>query len=120
MLDAGPAGLTRIPDQVEHPEFRIRGLDRFVMGPLDDEWLLSEEFWRYYLARCRFDRFVLVTGFDTAYMSPPYPFFVEVSGYPDVVVEGLTPERRDRNLAQLDAIGRLCHQHGLEFVFGTW
>ena len=122
VLDAGVAGLLETGCRVEYPQTAVRGLDRFIMGPLDDEWFLSEDFWRYYLhrlARCRFNRFVLVTGFDTAYFSPPYPFLVEVPGYESVHVTGLSRHRRDQNLGQLNEIGRMCHEHGLEFIFGT-
>lgn len=119
--DVGRVALDSTPPLVEYPERPIRGVDRFIMGPLDDEWFLSTDFWRRYLARiarCRFNRFVLVMGFDTAYFSPPYPFFVAVPDYPNV--RAVDDDRRARNLAQLREIGSLCHAHGLEFVLGTW
>lgn len=123
VTEEGVAGLERMPDRVERPETEVRGLDRFIMGPLDDEWFLSDDFWEYYLdrlSRYRFNRFVLVTGFDTAYMSPPYPFFVDAPGYSSVRVTGLAEGRRERNLRQLSTISRMCHERGLEFVFATW
>jgi hypothetical protein len=112
-----------VQNLVEFPDHRIRGLDRFIMGPMDDEWFYSDEFWEYYLgrlARCRFNRFVLIAGFDTAYLSPPYPYFVTVPGFPRVCVEGLGEKELRRNLDRLRRIGRACRRHGLEFVFGTW
>ncbi|MBT3265844.1 hypothetical protein HN371_01770 [Candidatus Poribacteria bacterium] len=119
----GLAALTPLDDVEECPDNRVRGVDRFVMGHLDDEWFYSEPFWQYYfarLARARYNRFTLVTGFDTAYMSPPYPYFVQVDEFPRVGAVGVDSERREANLAQLRQIGRLAHDHGLEFVFGTW
>ena len=119
----GARALTEARDEVEYPEVVVRGLDRFVTGPLDEAWLHSDAFWDDYfslLARSRFNRFVLVTGFDTAYMSPPYPFFVEAPGYPDVVVRGLDEQGRIRNRERLRHIARACHMRGIEFVLGTW
>jgi hypothetical protein len=123
LQSGGLAALTASQNLVEYPETAVRGVDRFIMGPLDDEWFLSEAFWHYYLARlarCRFNRFVLITGFDTAYFSPPYPFFVEVPGYPEVQPIGLDPARRAQNLSQLKRIATLCHAYGLDFVLATW
>jgi hypothetical protein len=67
------------------------------MGPTEDEWFYDDGFWRYYLerlAQCRFNRFVLVTGYNTAFMSPPYPFFVEVPGYDGIRIIAVLSERR--------------------------
>ena len=76
----GVDALINAEDQTEIPENEVRCMDRYLLGHLDNEWFLSEEFWRYYLerlAQARFNRFCLILGFDTAYMSPPYPFFTE-------------------------------------------
>jgi hypothetical protein len=72
----GLEALNEAEDQYETPDNRVRCVDRYVVGHLDDAWLKSETFWRYYLprlARARFNRFCLIVGFDTAYMAPPYP-----------------------------------------------
>lgn len=119
----GIDALMGIVNSVESPDHRVRGLDRFIMGPLDDEWFYAEEFWSYYLDQlihARFNRFVLVAGFDTAYLSPPYPYFVETPGYAHVSVRGLDEAGRARNLAQLRHIGRECHRRGLDFFLATW
>jgi len=119
----GLAALDEIDDAVETPDNEVRGVDRFLMGPMEDEWFYDEDFWHYYLARlarCRFNRFVLTTGHDTAFMSPPYPFFVEVPGYSDVRVTDRIETSREDHLALLRRIGELCHAYGLEFVFSTW
>jgi hypothetical protein len=107
----------------ESPELAVRGVNRFIMGPLDDEWFLSDEFWLYFLdnlARCRLNRFVFITGYDSAYMSPPYSYFVRIPGADSVKVRGLTDERRESNLARLRKIGALCADRGIEFFLGIW
>lgn len=109
--------------RIERPDNRIRGVDRFLMGPLDEAWWHSDAFWAYYLdrlARCRFNRLALIAGFDTAYLSPPYPYFVEAPGYPHVRVADLDDGQRARNLERLRTIGRACHRRAIEFVLGTW
>ena len=107
----------------ECPDNRVRCVDRYVVGHLDDEWLKSEKFWSYYLprlAKARFNRFCLIVGFDTAYMAPPYSFFVPVEGYEDITVVGQSDAARDENLRMLRRMGQMCHEHGILFEFGTW
>jgi len=108
---------------IESPDNQIRSVSRFVMSSRDDGWFYSEEFWHYYMRRlvsCRFNRFVLILGFDTPYFSPPYPFFVDVPGYPEVKAIGLTQDMRQRNLAMLRKIGQICRSYGVEYNLATW
>ena len=120
---AGAEALNQTANLVESPRNRVRCVDRYLLGHLDDEWFKSEEFWRYLLermARARFNRFSLILGFDTAYMSPPYPFFIETSAFPQVAVNGLSSSARAANLAALRRIGSACHSYGMKFVLATW
>lgn len=119
----GIDSLLTLKNKVEYPQNKIRGVDRFLMSQRDDEWYYSTEFWAYFLRRLaknRFNRFTLITGFDTAYMSPPYPFFLEVPGYQNVRVREQTEERREKNLKTLKRIGSLCASYGIEFIFSSW
>lgn len=107
----------------ESPHLAIRGVNRFLSGHLDEAWLHSDEFWEWFLdtlARSRLNRFVLITGFDTAYLSPPYPSFVDVPGYPGVQVRGLAEAGRAKNLERLRRIGAMCADRAIEFVIGIW
>ncbi|MEZ4637837.1 MAG: hypothetical protein R2856_23250 [Caldilineaceae bacterium] len=119
----GLDALVNIANSFESADLRVRGLDRFIMGPLDDAWFYDDEFWRYYLDRlvhARFNRFTLVAGFDTAYLSPPYPYFVDTPGYAHVHVTGLDAGGRVRNLAQLRRIGQACRRREIDFFLATW
>ena len=119
----GFSALRQIESYTESPENRVRGMDRYLLGHLDNEWFLSESFWHYYLARlagARFNRFCLILGFDTAYMSPPYPFFLRVPGYGQVRAVRLSEKDMEENLAALRMIGRLCHERGIFFALATW
>lgn len=119
----GAVALEKVEDLEEYPDNRVRGVDRFVMSSRDESWLYSADFWNGFLARIaanRFNRFTLILGFDTAYMTPLYPSFTEVPGYPGVTVRDLTPEGREKNLAALREIARLCTAYGIEFFLATW
>ena len=119
----GIEALDKAENLVETPYNKVRCMDRYVVGHLDDEWLKSDEFWQYYMARLaknRFNRFCLIIGFDTAYMSPPYPFFMKSKKYPQVYVEGMTEGMQAENLRMLRNIGDICHKHGIKFVLATW
>ncbi len=121
--DRGAEALASVENTVERPENAVRCMDRYLLGPLDDEWFKSEDFWNFFLGRLaqnRYNRFCLIMGYDTPYMSPPYPYFVPVSGYAQVVVKGLTDAARDENLRLLRKIGELCHRHGQKFFLATW
>ena len=119
----GVAGIVKTENLAEYPDNLIRSVSRFVMSSRDDAWFYSEEFWQYYMRRLvkyRFNRFVLILGFDTPYMSPPYPFFVEVPGYPGVKAIGMTDLKRRQNLEMLRRIGQICHEYGLQYNLATW
>ncbi|MBW7460699.1 hypothetical protein K0U00_42205, partial [Paenibacillus sepulcri] len=93
----GAEALNRTENELANPDHAVRGLDRYIMGPHDDEWFYSAEFWHYYFSRLaysRYNRFVLITGWDTSHFSPPYPFFVEIPGFTDMTVAGFSADDR--------------------------
>lgn len=119
----GQEALRMVENTHEYPDLTIRGADRFIMGPRDDDWYYSKSFWKEHirkLARCRFNRFTFIVGNDTWYMTPPYPFFIETPGYEQVNVIGQTRQRREATLDILQTMSRLCFEYGLEFVFSSW
>lgn len=119
----GISALSNLKSYTETPDNRVRCMDRYLVGHLDNEWFLSEEFWDYYLSRLaynRFNRFCLIVGFDTAYMAPPYPFFLTVEGFEQVKVSKLTADQCKENLDALRRIGRMCHERGILFTLATW
>ena len=86
---AGPAALLDcFPPTAEAPQRPLRSLCVFPHNAvLDQEWYGSLDFWRWYfdlLALHRFNRFTLTFGHQTAYLAPPYPFFVPVPEHPEV------------------------------------
>ncbi len=122
--EKGPQALTMAEEFYEEPDNVVRCMDRYIVGHLDNEWFRSEEFWQYYLrrlARARFNRLCLIVGFDTPYMAPPYPFFLqEVEGYEKIKPLRFTKEDAQANLEALRRVIDLCHQYSMQFVFATW
>lgn len=119
----GIEAIQNVQEYSESPDNQVRCLDRYLLGHLDNEWFLSEAFCNYYfkrLAEARFNRFCLILGFDTAYMSPPYPFFVQVDGFEQVVLSERVKTPREENLRALRHMVASCHRYGIKFVLATW
>jgi hypothetical protein len=119
----GAQALDAMEGLADRPEHAVRSFCRFLMGKLDDEWYGSLDFWRYYygrLAASRYNRFTLILGFDTGYLTPPYPFYVDVPEFPKVRVKTLSAAELAARLEHLRVIIRLAHEHGIEFFLGTW
>lgn len=115
----GTQAMADLDDLVEFPENETRGIDRYLVGPEDDQWFHSDEFWERYvekLVRYRFNRLAIAFGPYSSYMCPPYPYFVTVPEYPAVTPIGLDADERERNLEQLRHIGSLCESYDVEFV----
>ena len=130
----------------EKPANEVRSVGRYFCCELEDKpWYYDKEFWRGYLdalVASRFNRFCLAFGLEydfpkgvtDDYFHFPYPYLVEVPGYPDVRVVQLrtadgtrlaTPgvvsaEERARNLAMLQFIAAETGARGLDFQLGIW
>jgi len=106
------------------PSTPIRGIRRFVHNQdLEEDWYLSREYWRDYirmLARNRFNRLNLVFAHQTNYMVPPYPYWVNLEDYPNVLVPGLPESDRKRNLETLCFIAKAAADHAVNFTLGIW
>ncbi len=123
VADHGPAAVEALTPFIEYPHNRVRGVTRFVVNHHDERWMFDEAFLRWWyerLIRARFNRVEVVMGFDTAYLSPPYPWFIKVPGFEGLHVKGLSDEARKRNLLGLRRMGQLAHAYGLQFSLASW
>src|SRR5262249_19621427 len=94
-----------------------------VNADLEEDWYFDERFWENYfaqLARCRYNHFTLTFSDQTNYLNPIYAYLVDVPGYPQVRVRGLSDAARRRNRAMLKRISELAHERGLDFTLGVW
>jgi hypothetical protein len=109
---------------IESPHLTWRSLQLFLCNrALEREWFYSEDFWDEYLARLvrnRYNNLSLTFGHQIAYLSPPYPFLVEVPEFPQVRPLDFSLDDRDRHLEMLTRIAALTRQRGLHFTFGVW
>jgi hypothetical protein len=98
------------------PATALRGIR--VLAHFSDLEKYPESFWRSYfqmLARDRFNRFTLV------FTQPmPYPWLVDVEGFPEIRVPGLTAARRERNLHMLRFISQAAADYAIDFALGIW
>lgn len=106
------------------PDNLIRGIRYYIHNEkMEEKWYYSKEYWDGYFsmfAKNRLNRFNLVFASQTAYLAPPYPFWVDVPGFPGISVPGLTPEKRKRNLDMLRYISQSAADHGVDFTLGIW
>ena len=121
VIDEGENALLCWPEISGKPDHKVRGVDRFITNSHDEAWWMNRDYWDFYftmLVSSRFNSFTLVFGFDTAYFSPPYPFFVSTPGFESITV----PDWIDRGkyLAALNQIGEMCHDYGLKFTVAIW
>lgn len=105
------------------PHCAVRGIDRFISNRDDASWWMNPDWRRFYLEmlqQSRFNRLTLVVGFDTAYLSPPYPFFTAVPGFPEVTLQPWYVQQRELALAALRDTVQSCHDMGLHFCLAIW
>ena len=81
-----------IAPAVQSPHLAWRSMQLFLCNRwLEEAWFYDEEFWDEYLerlARCRYNNLSLTFGHQIAYLSPPYPFLLEVPEFPQVRPSG--------------------------------
>jgi hypothetical protein len=109
----------------EKPFLKDRGVVIFTMNrAYFESRLYDEQFWiRYFdmFAKDRINKLVLTFGYeDGGYMAPPYPYFFNVDGFPDVKVVGLSPEQQKKNYAAFKNMLRLASERGIRVKPGIW
>ena len=90
---------------------------------LEKEWLYSRDHWNSYfelLARSRFNHFTLITGHHTSYLTPPFPFLLDVPGYDHLQVRSFSDLERRQNLDMLQMVSTLASEWGIKFILGIW
>jgi len=115
----------RVKSLAEKPDLVDRSISIYTMQrAYFESRLYDEAYWDAYfdmLARSRFNSFVVVFGYENGgFMAPPYPYFFDVDGFPDVRLVGHTPEAQARNLEAFRKLIRIAHAHGIRFTAGIW
>jgi hypothetical protein len=64
---------------------------------------------------------VLIFGYENAgYFAPPYPYFFDVEGFPNVRVVGWSKEKQEDYLSALNRLIDMAHERGLSVTLGLW
>jgi hypothetical protein len=120
----GAEPLAAVPALTARPRHAVRSQALYLHHQrCEAEWFHDPAFWEEYcalLARSRYNRFSLVYGHQTAYLSPPWPYLVAVPGYDHLQPTGCTADDRARHLATLRLIVAACTRWRLAFTLGVW
>ncbi|MFW6162593.1 MAG: hypothetical protein ACODAJ_07465, partial [Planctomycetota bacterium] len=123
--DSSADPFSEVRDIAEQPYVVERALSVYTMhrGHFES-FFYDEAYWERYLdllARSRFNTFVLIFGYENGgYFAPPYPYFFDLDEFPDIRVQGITPEKQRQNLSALNRLIRMTHERGLCFTLGIW
>lgn len=116
--------LEYIPAEIGSPHLSWRSMQLFLCNrELEREWFYNEGYWEEYLdqlALYRYNNLSLTFGHQIAYMSPPYPFMLEMPEFPQVHAPGFTHEQRRAGLNMLRYISAAAQLRGLHFTMGIW
>lgn len=109
----------------EQPYIRERAVSIYTMQrAYFESRLYNEAHWRRYfdlLAASRINSFVVVFGYENGgFMAPPYPYFFDVQGFPQVELVGLSREGQERNVAAFRNMIRIAHERGVEVTLAIW
>ena len=120
--DAGP--LAAVAEAVESPTLGWRSMQLFLCNrDLEARWYFDDDFWTGYLDQlrdCRYNNLSLTFGHQTPYLTPPYPFLVDMSDFTGVRCRGYTCADRERCLQALQRVGERTRERGLHFTVGIW
>ncbi|MDR2233389.1 MAG: hypothetical protein LBE56_09740 [Tannerella sp.] len=114
-----------IYENVEKPDIAVRAISMYTMHRVVwERKLYDRKYWEKYfnmLSQNRFNSFVIIFGYENGgFLAPPYPYFFDVPGYPDVRMVGLTKEQQKRNLTALNEVIDMAHQRGIKVTLGIW
>lgn len=109
----------------EKPFLTERGVSIYTMHrAYFESRLFDEHYWQKYfdlLAASRINNFVVIFGYENGgFMAPPYPYFFDVDGFPDVKFVGLTAGEQERNRAAFKRMVQLAHERGISVTAGIW
>ena len=117
--------LSEVENTIESPDVADRGLTIFTMQKHQyEDRLHDENYWVKYfnmLAEDRFNTVEVKFAYEAnGYNCPVYPYYIDVQGFPNVKVSGLSKQEQQQNLKDLHRLVRLAHERGIRVQFGIW
>jgi len=146
-FNSNPLATLQLKDVIEEqPANEVRCVSRYFCSEIEDKpWYYDKGFWSGYLdmlVAARFNRFTFSYGLEydfprgvtDDYFHFPYPYLIDVPGYPSVRIMQLasadgsrlaTPveiskQERNKNFEMLRYIAAETGAHGLHFQLGIW
>ncbi len=123
--EAPDAPFACVRNTAEQPFIRERAVSLYTMQRAwFESRLYDEAHWRRYfdtLAASRINSFVVIFGYENGgFMAPPYPYFFDVEGFPEVELVGHSPQQQERNVAAFRTMIRIAHERGIDVTAAIW
>ena len=114
-----------IKEIVEKPDLSTRAISLYTMNRAYwESRFYDENYWIRYLdilSTNRFNSLVIIFGYENGgFLAPPYPYFFNVDGYPDIQMVGLKQEEQQRNLRTLNHLIDMAHERGIKLTVAIW
>jgi hypothetical protein len=121
----GKSPMSEVKEITEQPDVSERAISIYTMNRAYwESRFYDEAYWARYLdmlAQNRFNSLVVIFGYENGgFLAPPYPYFFDVEGFPDVQMVGITPEEQQRNLEAFNRLIKMAHDRGINFKVGIW
>ena len=73
------------------------------------------------MSQNRFNMLEILFGYENGgFMAPCYPYFFNVEGFPNVKMEGITPEQQQKNLTTMNHVIKMAHERGIGIRLSIW
>ncbi|MBS3777494.1 MAG: hypothetical protein KGY70_20025, partial [Bacteroidales bacterium] len=102
-----------------------RGISTYTMQRAwFEKRLYNEKYWKRYfdqLARSRINSFTIIFGYENGgFLAPPYPYFFNTEGFPDVEMANINHEQQKKNIEAFNKMIELAHKRGIRITVGIW
>jgi len=114
-----------VTEITEIPDMKDRSISTYTMQRAwFEQRLFDERYWEKYfdlLAESRFNSFVVIFGYENGgFMAPPYPYFFNTNGFPDVAMGGLSPGLQKKNRQAFNRMIDMAHARGIRVIASIW
>lgn len=116
---------SELEEMTDKPDVKERAISIYTMNRAYwESRLYNKNYWEKYLdmlAQNRFNSLVVIFGYENGgFLAPPYPYYFDVEGYPNVKMAGISPAEQKRNLEAFNQLIKMAHSRGIKFTVGIW
>ena len=117
--------MSEVKEMTDKPDVKERAISIYTMNRAYwESRLYNKSYCEKYLdmlAQSRFNSLVVIFGYENGgFLAPPYPYFFDVEGYPNVRMAGIPPTEQKRNLEAFNQLIKMAHSRGIKFTVGIW